>query len=167
LELACLVEIPRGSRNKYEYDERTGTMWLDRRLFSSVVFPADYGFIEGTKTEEGQHLDALMLVNEPTFPGCRVLVRPIGLFRMRDESGIDDKVVCVPTRDPEWAQVLELEDVSLLLREEIAHFFSVYKDLEPGRVTAIEGWADRAAAEAEVRAALARVAAERATASEL
>ena len=164
MELTCLVEIPRGSRNKYEYDERTGTMWLDRRLFSSVVFPADYGFLEGTLTDEGRHLDALMLVNEPTFPGCHVRVRPVGLFRMRDEAGIDDKVLCVPCHDPDWAQTIELDDVSPLLREEIAHFFSVYKDLEPDRVTAIEGWADRAAAEAEIEQALARAAAEPAAA---
>jgi inorganic pyrophosphatase len=156
VELTCLVEIPKGSRNKYEYDDSSGTIWLDRRLFSSVVFPADYGFLEGTRTEDERHLDALMLVNEPTFPGCRVRVRPIGLFRMRDETGIDDKVLCVPVHDPDWDQVTELDHVSQLMRDEIAHFFSVYKDLEPGRVTAIEGWAERAAAETEVEQALTR-----------
>ncbi len=160
MELACLVEIPRGSRNKYEYDERTGAIWLDRRLFSSVVFPADYGFLESTLTEEGRHMDALMLVNEPTFPGCHVLVRPLGLFRMRDEAGIDDKVLTVPVHDPDWMTVAELDDVSPQLLDEIAHFFSIYKDLEPRRVTAIEGWADRAAAEQEIEAALARFRAE-------
>ena len=101
--LTCLVEIPRGSRNKYEYDEEREIIRLDRRLFSSVVYPCDYGFLEQTLTAEGRHLDALVLVNEPTFPACRVDIRPIGLFRMRDETGIDDKVPCVPLHDPEWA----------------------------------------------------------------
>ena len=97
-----------------------------------------------------------MLVNEPTFPGCRVDVRPVGLFRMTDEAGVDDKVLCVPIGDPEWNVTHELDDVSVLLREEIEHFFAIYKDLEPDRVTAIEGWADRAAAEREIEDATAR-----------
>jgi inorganic pyrophosphatase len=156
MTLTCLVEIPRGSRNKYEYDEERQVIRLDRRLFSSVVYPADYGFLEQTLTAEGRHLDALVLVNEPTFPGCRVDVRAIGLFRMRDEMGIDDKVLCVPLRDPDWDAVAELDDVSRLLREEIAHFFTIYKDLEPDRITAIEGWAGRADAEAEIEDARAR-----------
>jgi inorganic pyrophosphatase len=156
MELTCFVEIPRGSRNKYEYDERRGVIRLDRHLFSSVVFPADYGFLERTLTEDGSHLDALVLVNEPTFPGCRIDVRPVGLFQMRDESGVDDKVLCVPVGDPEWRDVHELDDVSERLREEIAHFFAVYVELEPDRVTAVEGWAGRAEAEREVEAALAR-----------
>jgi inorganic pyrophosphatase len=149
-ELTCLVEIPRGSRNKYEWDEKRGALRLDRRLFSSVVYPGDYGFIEWTLTENGRQLDALIVTNEATFPGCIVDVRPIGLFRMRDETGIDDKVLCVPTRDPDWRDVHELEDIPELLREEIAHFFAIYKDLEPERVTAVEGWADRSAADEEV-----------------
>jgi inorganic pyrophosphatase len=150
MELTCLVEIPRGSRNKYEYDEERQIIRLDRRLFSSVVYPADYGFLEGTLTEDGRHLDAIVLVNEPTFPGCRVDVRAVGLFRMSDEAGIDDKVLCVPMGDPEWNATRELDDISSLLREEIEHFFAIYKDLEPDRITAIEGWADRASAEAEI-----------------
>jgi inorganic pyrophosphatase len=156
MALTCLVEIPRGSRNKYEYDEERQVIRLDRRLFSSVVYPADYGFLEDTLTAQGRHLDALVLVNEPTFPGCRVDVRAIGLFRMRDQMGIDDKVLCVPVQDPEWAAVADIEDVSSLLREEIAHFFTIYKDLEPDRITAIEGWAARADAEAEIEDARAR-----------
>jgi inorganic pyrophosphatase len=155
----CFVEIPRGSRNKYELDERTGVIKLDRHLFSSVVYPADYGFIEGTLTEEGQHLDALVLVTEPTFPGCRIDVRAVGLFQMRDQAGVDDKVLCVPVADPEWRDVHELEDVTLRLREEIAHFFAVYTELEPDRVTAIEGWAGREQAEREIEEAIARFAA--------
>jgi inorganic pyrophosphatase len=150
--LTCLVEIPRGSRNKYEWDDERGALRLDRRLFSSVVYPGDYGFIEGTLTHNDRHLDALVLVNEPTFPGCIVDVRPVGLFRMRDEMGIDDKVLCVPQRDLDWRDVRDLGDVSELLRNEISHFFSTYKDLEPDRITAVEGWADRSAAEDEIAA---------------
>jgi inorganic pyrophosphatase len=156
LELTCFVEIPQGSRNKYEYDERRGVIKLDRHLFSSVVYPADYGFLEETLTENGRHLDALVLVNEPTFPGCRIDVRPVGLFQMRDEAGVDDKVLCVPVGDPEWREVHELEDISQRLRDEIAHFFAVYTELEPDRVTAVEGWAGRADAEREIDEALAR-----------
>jgi inorganic pyrophosphatase len=156
VELTCFVEIPQGSRNKYEYDERRGVIKLDRHLFSSVVYPADYGFLEQTSTENGRHLDALVLVSEPTFPGCRIEVRPVGLFQMRDETGVDDKVLCVPVGDPEWRDVRELEDISQRLREEIAHFFAVYTELEPDRVTAVEGWAGRIEAERAIEAALAR-----------
>jgi len=156
VELICFVEVPKGSRNKYEWDAQRGALRLDRHLFSSVVFPADYGFLEETLTENGRHLDALVLVNEPTFPGCRIDVRPVGLFQMRDESGVDDKVLCVPVGDPEWRDVHELEDISQRLREEIAHFFAVYTELEPDRVTAVGGWAGRADAEREIEEALAR-----------
>jgi inorganic pyrophosphatase len=156
MELTCFVEIPQGSRNKYEYDEARGVIKLDRHLFSSVVYPADYGFLEHTLTENGRHLDALVLVNEPTFPGCRIDVRPVGPFQMRDESGIDDKALCVPIGDPEWRDVHELEDISQRLRDEIAHFFAVYTELEPDRVAAIEGWAGRVEAEREIESALTR-----------
>jgi inorganic pyrophosphatase len=159
MELTCFVEVPQGSRNKYEFDAERGVIKLDRHLFSSVVFPSDYGFLEETLTEEGgRRLDALVLVSEPTFPGCRIDVRPIGIFQTRDEAGVDDKVLCVPLHDPEWEEVHELEDISQRLRDEIAHFFAVYKELEPDRVTAIEGWAGRDVAEQEVAAARARFA---------
>jgi len=156
VELTCFVEIPQGSRNKYEFDPSREVIRLDRHLFSSVVYPADYGFLEGTLTENGRHLDALVLVNEPTFPGCRIDVRPIGLFQMRDETGIDDKALCVPLGDPEWRDVHELDDISQRLRDEIAHFFAVYTELEPNRVVAIEGWSGRAEAEQEIGEALRR-----------
>jgi inorganic pyrophosphatase len=156
VELTCFVEIPQGSRNKYEYDEERGVIRLDRHLFSSVVYPADYGFLELTAGENGRHLDALVLVNEPTFPGCRIDVRPVGLFQMRDEAGVDDKVLCVPLGDPEWRDVHELDDISQRLRDEIAHFFAVYKELEPDRVVAVEGWAGREDAEREIEEAQAR-----------
>ena len=156
MEVTCFVEIPKGSRNKYEYDEERRVMRLDRHLFSSVVYPADYGFLEEMLSEDDGRLDALVLVSEPTFPGCRIAGRPVGLFRMRDEQGIDDKVLCVPVEDPEWAGVHDVEDVSLRLQEEIAHFFAVYTELEPHRVTAIEGWASSAEAEREIEQARAR-----------
>jgi inorganic pyrophosphatase len=158
VELSCFVEIPKGSRNKYEYDEERGVIRLDRHLFSSAVFPTDYGFLEETRTEDGGHLDALVLLSEPTFSGCRIEVRPVGIFQMRDEAGVDDKVLCVPLHDPEWRDVHELEDVSRRMREEIEHFFATYKDLESERLTAIEGWADRATAEREIDAARRRFA---------
>jgi len=150
------VEIPQGSRNKYEYDPERGVIRLDRHLFSSVVYPADYGFLEETLTESGHQLDALVLVNEPTFPGCRIDVRAVGLFQMRDEAGIDDKILCVPLADPEWRDVHELEDISQRVRDEIAHFFAVYTELEPDRIVAIEGWAGRIEAEREVEEAVKR-----------
>jgi inorganic pyrophosphatase len=101
MELTCFVEVPQGSRNKYEFDAERGVIKLDRHLFSSVVFPSDYGFLEETLTEEGgRRLDALVVVSEPTFPGCRIDVRPIGIFQTRDEAGVDDKVLCVPLHDP-------------------------------------------------------------------
>ncbi len=165
MELICFVEVPKGSRNKYEWDAQRGALRLDRHLFSSVVFPADYGFLEETLVDRSRRhrdfddqLDALVLVSEPTFPGCRIDVRPIGIFQMRDEAGVDDKVLCVPLHDPEWRDVHELEDVSTRIRDEIAHFFSIYKELEPERLTAIEGWAGRDVAEREVEEARARFA---------
>ena len=117
--LMVVVEIPTGSRNKYELDQRTGYIVLDRLLFTAVRYPADYGFIDGTLGEDGDPLDALVLVGEPTFPGCRIRVRAVGLFRMRDEKGQDDKVICVPLRDPMWSHVQRLEDVQPTLRAEI------------------------------------------------
>jgi inorganic pyrophosphatase len=160
VELSCFVEVPKGSKNKYEWDEVRRVLRLDRHLFSSVVFPTDYGFLEETLVDRVQRhrdfddqLDALVLVSEPTFPGCRIDVRPIGIFQMRDESGVDDKVLCVPLHDPEWRDVHELDDVSTRIRDEIEHFFSVYTELEPNRVIAIEGWADRTTAEREIEEA--------------
>jgi inorganic pyrophosphatase len=138
-ELTIVVEIPTGSRNKYEMDHRTGEIFLDRMLFTATRYPADYGFIEGTLAEDGDPLDALVFVGEPTFPGCRIRARPVGLFRMWDEKGRDDKVLCVPLRDPAWSHVERLDDLRPTLRAEIEHFFAVYKDLE-GTPTGTEGF---------------------------
>jgi inorganic pyrophosphatase len=140
--VTVFVEIPGGTRNKYEVDPDTGHIVLDRMLFTSTRYPADYGYIEGTMGEDGDPLDALVFVGEPTFPGCRVRARPVGLFRMADEKGIDDKVLLVPLRDPMWSHVEELSDLQPALRAEIEHFFSVYKDLEEGK-TETMGFAGR------------------------
>jgi inorganic pyrophosphatase len=140
--VTVVVEIPKGSRNKYEYDPATGVIVLDRMLFTSMQYPADYGFIEGTLGGDGDALDALVFVGEPTFPGCRIHTRPIGLFRMRDERGPDEKILCVPLRDPMWSQVRDLPDLNENLLNEIQHFFQVYKDLEQKKVET-GGFGDR------------------------
>jgi inorganic pyrophosphatase len=143
------VEIPSGSRNKYEYDPELGGIVLDRRLFASMSYPADYGYLEGTLGEDGDPLDALVFVVDPTFPGCRIRVRVVGVFHMEDEKGIDDKVLCVPVNDPAWAVVADVHDIPPPLRNEIEHFFQVYKDLE-GKKTVTYGFGNRADAEAIV-----------------
>jgi inorganic pyrophosphatase len=139
------VEIPRGSRNKYEYDPELGGIVLDRRLFTSTVYPADYGFVEDTLGGDGDTLDALVLVGDPTFPGCRIRVRIVGVFRMVDEKGQDDKLLCVPLRDPLWSDLREPEDIPPAFRAEIEQFFKVYKELE-GVATRTAGFGDRAEA---------------------
>jgi inorganic pyrophosphatase len=138
----CLVEIPKGSRNKYEWDEELQAIKLDRFLFASVVYPTDYGFIPQTLGEDGDPLDAMVVVTEPTFPGCMIPVKVIALFRMRDDKGVDDKVVCVPQHDPNWRHVEKLEDLSVTLRDEISHFFSIYKQPE-GIAVKVDGWFPR------------------------
>ena len=155
-----VVEIPKGARNKYEVDHATGAIWLDRTLFTATQYPADYGFVPDTLAEDGDPLDVLVLLDEPTFPGCHVMVRPIGVFRMRDEAGGDDKVLAVPARDPRYAGLRDLTDVRAVLPfllDEIEHFFAVYKEVEPGKDTEPGTWEDAAAAvrivdEARVRA---------------
>lgn len=135
------VEIPRGSRNKYEYDHEAHVIRLDRRLFSANVYPADYGFVPDTLSEDGDPLDAMVILEDPTFPGCIVSSRVVGLFRMTDEKGVDAKLICVPAGDPRWASVTEVDDLPQHLLDEIEHFFSVYKDLEPGKSSSIGGFA--------------------------
>lgn len=140
-KLDVLVEIPKGSRNKYEHDKKTGRIRLDRMLFSSVHYPTDYGYILHTLAGDGDPLDALVLLWEPTFPGCVVSVRPVGMFDMTDEKGPDEKILCVPTGDPMWSDVRSLDDVPKHLLKEIEEFFRVYKELE-GKKTEILGWRD-------------------------
>jgi inorganic pyrophosphatase len=143
--LTVVVEIPKGSRNKYEMDHETEEIFLDRMLFTSMQYPADYGYITGTLGNDGDPLDALVFVGEPTFPGCRIRVRAVGLFRMTDEKGEDEKILCVPLRDPSWSHVGDLGGLPLPLLNEIEHFFQVYKDLE-GHKVATDGYEDRASA---------------------
>ena len=150
MDVEVTVEIPKGQRNKYEVDHATGRIRLDRMLFTSTRYPSDYGFIEDTLADDGDPLDALVLLEEPTFPGCLITCRVIGMFRMRDEMGLDDKVLCVPATDPRMAHLKDITDVPAFDRLEIQHFFEVYKDLEPGKSVEGAAWADRAAAEAEV-----------------
>ena len=138
-ELLVHVEIPKGSRNKYEYDEGIGRIILDRFLSSSTVYPVDYGYLIGHWGRDGDPLDALVCVSEPTFPGCVIPVKPVALFKMRDDKGEDDKVVCVPHHDPGWNHAETLEDIPMQLQREITHFFSVYKQLE-GKSVVVEGW---------------------------
>jgi inorganic pyrophosphatase len=144
------IEIPKGQRNKYEVDHETGRIRLDRMLFTSTRYPSDYGFIEDTLADDGDPLDALVLLEEPTFPGCLICCRAIGMFRMQDEKGLDDKVLCVPATDPRMAALTDIEDVQEFDRLEIQHFFEVYKALEPGKEVEIRGWVGRAQAEKEI-----------------
>ncbi len=141
-ELLAYVEIPKGSRNKYEYDEGIGQIVLDRFLSSSMVYPTDYGFLMGHRGRDGDPLDAMVCVSEPTFPGCVIPIKPIALFKMRDEKGEDDKIVCVPTHDPGWNHAETLDDIPPMLQREITHFFSVYKQLE-GKDVEVDGWRSR------------------------
>jgi inorganic pyrophosphatase len=152
MEIEIVVEIPKGTRNKYEADEQ-GVIWLDRMLFTSTRYPEDYGYVPETLAADGDPLDALVLVEEPTFPGCHIHARPIGVFLMRDEKGVDAKLLCVPAGDPRFARVTELDDVPGYELREIAHFFDIYKDLEPGKLTEPGGWADRNTAEAAIQEA--------------
>ncbi|MDO5740475.1 MAG: inorganic diphosphatase [Ornithinimicrobium sp.] len=146
MQFDVTIEIPQGSRNKYEVDHATGRIRLDRMLFTATRYPADYGYIEETLGEDGDPLDALVLLDEPTWPGCLVAARPIGVFRMTDEAGGDDKIICVPV-DPRKANVTELDHIGEYMRLEIQHFFEVYKDLEPGKSVEGAHWAGREDAE--------------------
>lgn len=145
-QLTCIVEIPKGSRNKYEYDPDIGAIKLDRFISASVVYPTDYGYVPKTLAPDGDPLDVLVCVSEPTFPGCFVTAKAVGLFKMADEKGPDDHVVCVPCDDPGWNHFDDVDDLPKLLRAEISHFFAVYKNLDEGRFSEVGGWAGRDAA---------------------
>ena len=156
MEVEIIIEVPQGSRNKYEMDHQTGRIRLDRMLFTSTRYPLDYGFIPATLAEDGDPLDAMVLLGEPAFPGCAVTARPVGVFWMHDEHGPDAKILAVPATDPRYADLRDLTDVPGHLREEISHFFDIYKELEPGKGTDVRGWQNRAAAEQEITAAFGR-----------
>ena len=156
MNIEVVVEIPQGWRNKYEMDHETGRIRLDRMLFTSTRYPLDYGFVPGTLAEDGDPLDALVVLDKPAFPGCLVLARPVAVFWMLDEHGPDAKILTVPARDPRAAAIQDLRDVSSYLTTEIAHFFDIYKEIEPGKGTDVRGWQDRAAAEQAVSEAFDR-----------
>ena len=147
----AVIEIPRGSRVKYEVDHGTGRVFLDRVLFTPMGYPADYGFFENTLGEDGDPLDVLVLLDVTLFPGVMVNVRPVGVLKMKDEAGGDDKLVAVLTKDPRWSHIQDLADIPEYTKKEIEHFFEHYKDLEPGKWVKTEGWGDAAEADQIVR----------------
>jgi inorganic pyrophosphatase len=155
-----VVEIPRGSRNKYEFDHEKGVIRLDRRLFTATAYPADYGFVPDTLAEDGDPLDVLVLLDDPTFPGCWVTVRPVGVLWMEDDKGRDAKILCVEPNEPRNRDIHDLDDVRPELLAEIKHFFDVYKELEPGRFSKTGDFVGRAAAGREINDSLARYQAE-------
>lgn len=142
-----VIEIPRGGRNKYEIDHATGRVRLDRTLFTASVYPAEYGYIEHTLGKDGDPLDALVLLEEPTFPGVLIAARPVGVFRMTDEHGSDAKILTVPAKDPRWLRVRDVDDVPQHTLDTIQHFFAHYKDLEPDKFATVEGFGGRTEAE--------------------
>ncbi len=160
MEFDVLIEIPKGSHNKYEVDHHSGRMRLDRTLFTSTQYPADYGYVDNTLGLDGDPLDALVIIpgGEPLFPGVLVRCRPIGMFRMTDEKGPDDKVLCVPVSDPRLEHLRDIYHLPEFDRLEIQHFFSVYKELEPGKSVEGATWVGRAEAEAEIEASRKRIA---------
>ncbi len=139
ITVEVMVEITKGSRNKYEYDPVRKLIKFDRMLFSAVHYPSDYGFIPDTLAGDGDPLDALVLIWEPTFSGCLIDARPVGLFKMWDEKGPDEKILCVPLNDPMWNHIQSLGEVPKHLLMEIEHFFKIYKELEKKK-TGVEGW---------------------------
>ena len=157
MEFEVTIEIPKGQRNKYEVDHETGRVKLDRYLYTSFGYPADYGYIENTLGEDGDPLDCMVLLPESVFPGVIVEARPVGMFKMVDEAGGDDKILAVPAGDPRWDHVQDISDVSQYELDAIKHFFVHYKDLEPGKHVEAADWVGRAEAEAEVTASVERL----------
>ena len=157
-ELNMIVEIPRGSRNKYELHKDSGLIRLDRLLYSAVYYPGDYGFVPRTLASDGDPLDLVCMVTVPTFPGCLIEVRPIGLFLMEDEKGLDEKVLAVPRRDPLYGEYQELDDAPPHFLKEMMHFFTIYKDLEEEKRTTVQGWRPRSEVAGVVEEAIRRYA---------
>ncbi|MDG3009316.1 inorganic diphosphatase [Rhodococcus sp. D2-41] len=158
MEFDVTIEIPKGQRNKYEVDHETGRIRLDRYLYTSMQYPADYGFIEGTLGEDGDPLDAFVLLPQSVYPGVIVEARPVAMFKMVDEAGGDDKVLCVPAGDHRWDHIQDLADVPQDELEAIKHFFVHYKDLEPGKHVEAADWVGKAEAEAEIERSIKRLA---------
>ena len=136
-----LIEIPAGSKNKYEFDKDINAFALDRVLYSSVQYPYDYGFVPNTLADDGDPLDGMVLMDQPTFPGCVIAARPIGMLEMIDGGDRDEKILCVPAEDPRYNEVKSIKDIAPHRLEEIAEFFRTYKNLEK-KVTEIQGWKD-------------------------
>ncbi|OIR45887.1 inorganic diphosphatase [Corynebacterium sp. NML130628] len=147
------IEIPKGSRNKYELDHETGKVYLDRYLFTPMAYPLDYGFIDETLADDGDPMDALVILPESVFPGVIVKARPIGVFKMTDEAGGDDKLLCV-IDDVRYDHYQDIDDVSQFLKDEIEHFFVHYKDLEPNKEVSGSGWGNKAEAEKILQASI-------------
>ena len=158
MDVDVVVEIPKGSRNKYEWDPERNRIRLDRMLFTATGYPGDYGFVPDTLAEDGDPIDALVLLDEPTFPGCLVNARVIAVFWMRDEEGPDAKLLCVPATDPRHAHLQDLDDVPWYQITEIWHFFNIYKALEPDKMSETRGWEGRREAELAVEDARRRFA---------
>ena len=154
----AVIEIPRGSRVKYEVDHGTGRVYLDRVLFTPMGYPADYGFFENTLGEDGDPLDVLVLLDVTLFPGVMVRVRPVGVLKMKDEAGGDDKLVAVLTKDPRWSHIQDLADVPEYTKQEIEHFFEHYKDLEPEKWVTVDQWGGKDEAERILEEAIVRFA---------
>ncbi|MFC4243601.1 inorganic diphosphatase [Gryllotalpicola reticulitermitis] len=153
----AVIEIPRGSRNKYEVDHETGRVFLDRVLFTNFSYPTDYGFFENTLGEDGDPLDVLVLLDYPLFPGVGVKVRPVGVLHMSDEAGGDDKVIAVQYKDPRWLHLQDVDDIPEYTKKEIQHFFEHYKDLEPSKWVKVDAWGSAADAEKLIEEAIERL----------
>ncbi|MBW4089711.1 MAG: inorganic diphosphatase [Proteobacteria bacterium] len=156
-DINVVIEIPQGSAVKYEVDKTSGALFVDRFLFTATAYPAAYGFIPGTLAEDGDPLDALVLIPSQVVPGAVVRSRPIGMLRMEDEKGPDEKIICVPHDrvHPHYSAVETIEDLPPITRAAIEHFFERYKDLEVDKWVKVTGWEGRAAAEACITASIA------------
>jgi inorganic pyrophosphatase len=152
----AVIEIPKGSRNKYEVDHENGRVYLDRVLFTTFVYPTDYGYFENTLGLDGDPVDVLVLLDYPLFPGVGLKVRPVAVFNMTDDGGSDAKVIAVLEKDPRWSHIQDIDDIPEFTKKEIEHFFEHYKDLEPGKWVKTEGWQGRAEAEQIVEDGIAR-----------
>lgn len=153
-EITVIIEIPKGSRNKYEIDHETEAIYLDRYLFTSTQYPAEYGSVPHTLSDDGDPIDAFVLLEESTFPGCHIRCRVVGMIEMTDESGGDEKLLCVPSSDPRWESTQDITDVDEHVLDEIKHFLQVYKDLEPGKHVTIGDWVGASNARIAIHQAL-------------
>lgn len=153
-EVHCLVEIPKGGTNKYEYDQKLGVFRLDRVLYNAVFYPTEYGIIPQTGQQDGDPLDIMVLSSFSTFPGCLLVCRPIGMLRLTDTNEKDNKVIAVPSDDPRFNEVKELDDLHRHLKKEIANFWENYSELQPNKKIKIDGWSGREVAYQQIRQAI-------------